>query len=139
MPRPYSRGIQDANFAPASLTLPAAASTTVTTTGFDFGTNTTFPESIEFRIVVPALSAVIVPDTKTVTVTVETSTTSNFAAIDEVLFTQTLTGAGGVGVAALDRRVKPPSNCAEFVRLKIAFGALTTDGSALAATFYVYF
>lgn len=130
------RLIQDASLNPAAFALPAAASTSVTSAVVDLGTDAFRPESIEFDLAIPALSTVIAPDTRTVTVIIETSTTSNFAAVDAEIFRRVLTGAGAAGIAAQTAlRGKPPSNCAQYVRAKITFGASTTDASALSATF----
>jgi hypothetical protein len=53
-----------------------------------------------------------------------------------VLRTVTITGAGGVGVAVpTELRVSLSQDCPEFVRGKVTFGASTTTGAALSATF----
>ena len=73
------------------------------------------------------------------TLIIETSTTSNFAAVASTILNDVLTGAGAAGIAATVRRVRLPSNCAQYVRGRVAFGANTTDGSALNGTFAVLF
>lgn len=129
----FARNIQDASRNPAAFVLPAAASTSVTSAAIDFGTDVYKPGNIELNLSVPALSTVIVPDTRTVDYIFETSSVSNFATIDQ---TQSYrqTGASGAGVGAFEARFRLPSNCKQFGRFKITFGASTTDGSAVSAT-----
>src|SRR5882724_8847596 len=103
MPAPFARNIQDASLNPAAFALPSAASTSTTSAVIDLGTDAVKGERIELNLTVPALSTVIVPDTRTVTYIIETSTTSNFAAIAATLLSVVATGAGGAGVAAFDR------------------------------------
>lgn len=134
-----SRNIQDASLNPAAFALPAAASTSTTSTGIDFGADSHKPETLELELSVPALSATIVPDTRTVTYIVETSTVPNFASIAQTILQDVMTGAGGVGVSAFLKRVRLPSDCARYVRFKVTFGASTTTGAAISATGTVRF
>lgn len=135
MSNELARNIQDASLNPAAFALPAAASTSTTSAVIDLGADTYKPENIELDLAIPALNATIAPDTRTVTAIIETSTTSNFAAVDATIFSRTLTGAGGTGIAAQTAlRARVPSNSARYVRAKITFGASTTDGSAVSAT-----
>lgn len=133
-----ARNLRDANIDPAAFALPAAASSSTNSTGVDFS-DSAYKRGITLELSVPALSTTIVPDTRTVTYIIETSTTSNFAAIDQTLLSVVQTGAGGAGVGALLKRVRLPDNCAQYVRAKITFGASTTDGSAVSATLSVRF
>lgn len=133
------RNIQDKAVNPVAFALPAAASTSTNSTAIDFGTDVTKPEELELELSVPALSTTIVPDTRTVTYIIETSTTSNFAAIDQTLMSEVQTGASSAGVGAFLKRVRLPSNCARYVRFKITFGASTTTGAAVSATGTVRF
>lgn len=136
MANEFARNIQDASLNPATFTLPAGASTSTTSAVIDMGTDTFKTERIEFDLAIPALSTTIAPDTRTVTAIIETSTTSVFTAVDATIFSRILTGAGGTGIAAQSGlRCRLPSNCAQYVRAKITFGASTTDGSAVSATF----
>lgn len=139
MAHELSRNIQDVLVNPVAFALPAAASSSTNSTGIDFGADVHKPETVELELSVPALSTTIVPDTRTVTYIVETSTTSNFAAIDQTLMQEVATGAGGAGVGAFLKRVRLPSNCARYVRFKITFGASTTTGAAVNATGTVRF
>lgn len=125
--------LQDASINPATFTLPASASSSTQSAAIDLGTDTFKNARYEFQLSIPALSTTIAPDTRTVTALMETSTTSNFSAIvhsQQYIYT----GAGGVGIAATKSRFRIPSNCSQYVRFKVTFGASTTDGSALSAT-----
>lgn len=136
MANEFARNQQDASLNPVTFALPAAASTSTTSAVIDFGLDTVKPSNLELDLAIPALSTTIAPDTRTVTAIIETSTTSNFAAVDATIFSRILTGAGGAGIAAqTGLRCRLPSNCARYVRAKITFGASTTDGSAVSATF----
>lgn len=139
MPNLYGRSSLDRDTYLAAFALPAAASGVTQSTGFDFGTDALKTANIELELVVPALSATIVPDTRTVTVTVETSTTSVFTAVAREIYRKVQTGAGGAGVPAYNHLVRLPSDCEQYVRAKVTFGALTTDGSAVSATFRILF
>lgn len=135
------RLIQDALINPVAFALPAAASSSTQSLGIDLGTDPFRPESLEFDLAIPALSTTIAPDTRTVTAIIETSTAANFATIDATILSKVLTGAGGAGIGVQTNtlRARPPSNCARYVRAKITFGASTTDGSAVSATFSLRF
>lgn len=139
MANEFARNLQDASISPAAFALPAAASSSTTSAVVDLGVLTVTPEEIEVELSVPALSTTIAPDTRTITYIIETSTTSNFAAISQTLLTPAVAGAGGVGVAAFLSRVRLPSNCARYLRFKVTFGASTTDGSAVNATGKILF
>lgn len=139
MANEFARNIQDAAVNPAAFALPAAASSSTNSTGVDLGTDAVKPESIELELSVPALSTTIVPDTRTVDYIIETSTASNFATIDQTILNERQTGAGAAGVPAFLKRVRLPSNCARYVRAKITFGASTTSGAAVSATFTLRF
>lgn len=139
MANEFARNIQDAALEPAVFALPAAASASTQSAVVDLGADTYKPERVELQLSIPALSTTIAPDTKTVTLIIETSATSVFTAVDSTILSNVLTGAGGAGIAAANYRVRLPSNCARYVRGRVAFGANTTDGSALNGTFAVLF
>jgi len=134
MANELARNIQDASLNPAAFALPAAASSSTTSAAIDLGTDTFKPENVELDLAIPALSTTIAPDTRTVTLIAETSTTSNFSAVAQTIASKILTGAGGAGISATSVRCRLPSNCERYVRFKVTFGASTTDGSALNAT-----
>jgi hypothetical protein len=132
------RNVKDANFV-KTFALPAAASSSTTSAILDLGTNTYLPEAIEVSLSIPALSSTIVPDTRTVTLIVEVSTSSTLATVSQTVLSEVLTGAGGAGVAATEKRVRLPAGCPRYIRAKVTFGTLTTDGSANSATFALLF
>lgn len=138
-PNVFARKLQDALVDPAAFALPASASSSTQSAAIDLGADEVKPDTVELELSVPALSSTIVPDTRTVTLIVESSTTSNFAAIARTLASKTLTGAGGAGIAASKLRARLPSDCERYVRFKVTFGASTTDGSAKSATGKVLF
>jgi len=138
----FARNTKDFAVSPAAFALPASASSSTNSTNIDLETaagNNFRDGNIELELSVPALSATIVPDTRTVTYIIETSTTSAFSAVDQTLLSVVQTGASGAGVGAFLERVRLPSNCARYVRFKISFGASTTTGAAVNATGSVLF
>ena len=133
----FSPNVQDRAVNPAPFALPAAASSSTNSTNIDLGTaagGNYRDGNIELELSVPALSATIIPDTKTVTYVVESSATADFASVDQTLLSEVVTGAAGAGAAAYLKRCRLPSNCARYVRFRVAFGAATTTGAALNAT-----
>ena len=138
MANEFALNLQDASLNPATFALPAAASSSTQSAAIDLSTDVFKNARGEFELSIPALSTTIAPDTRTVTVLMETSTTSNFAAV--VMSMQYIyTGAGGTGIGATRSRFRVPSNCSQYVRFKVTFGASTTDGSAVSATGKVLF
>lgn len=139
MANEFARNIVDATYYTTFALPSSASSSTNQTTPFDLGADTLKPENVEAEISVPALSATIVPDTRTVTLIIETCAATNFSSIDQTLYSEAFAGAGGAGIGAKTKRVRLPSNCARYVRAKVTFGASTTDGSAVSATFKLLF
>jgi hypothetical protein len=132
----FSRKVQDLAINPIPFALPAAsASTNSTSINIDGGIKT---ENMEFEISIPALAVGVIPDASVVSLILETSTTSNFAAIVATQ-TQTVTGAGGVGIPATSVRFRVQSNCPSFVRFKVTRGAGGTTASAFNGTGTVRF
>lgn len=115
-----------------SIALPAAASGTVTTDAIDIGEN---GHAVDVVVDVPALSATILPDTKTSTTSVEVSNDAAFASFDTIA-SEVQTGAAGAGAAAISVRASVPP-VYRYVRAKVVFGADTTTGAALSATLAV--
>jgi hypothetical protein len=133
MPNQYGAQVTDATLNPAAFALPAAASTSTSSAAIDFGLDVFKIANLELALVIPALSTTIAPDTRTVSVLLETSTVSNFAS---VVAQQTVvyTGAGGVGIAATETLFRLPSNAPRYARFTVTFGASTTTGAAFNAT-----
>lgn len=138
MANEFALNIQDASLNPVALALPNAASTTVTGAAIDFGADTVKPSNVEIDVAIPALSDTILPSTRTMTVIVETSTTSVFTAVAREIYRKVLTGAGS-GSGATIHRCRLASDNERYVRLKITSGASTTDASAVAATLTLRF
>ena len=133
IPFAFARNLQDASLNPVAFTLPAAASTSTSSTTVDLGAYQFQPEILELELSVPALSTVIVPAASTVTYLIETSAVSNFATIDQTLMSEVVTGAGA-GVVAFLKRARLNPNCAQDLRFRVAFGAACTTGAAFSAT-----
>lgn len=132
------RNIKDAAYV-KTWALPASASTSTNSAILDIGAAAFKSEEIEAEISIPALNATIAPDTRTVTLIIDSSTSSSIASVTQNLVTKVFTGAGGAGIGAQSLRVRLPSNCSRYLRATVTFGASTTDGSAVSATFQLLF
>lgn len=133
MANPFGRNIPDAALSAAPFALPAAASSSTQSAAIDLGPGQK-PENVQLELAIPALSATIAPNATTVTLTIESSTTSNFAAISRTLASVILTGASGAGVPASSLAAPLPPDSERFVRGKVSFGSGATTGAALSAT-----
>jgi hypothetical protein len=139
--RAYQRNIRDKDLL-VTTALPAAASTTVNGTPIDlgaasFGKAIHRGEGVELVARIPALNTTQLPDTKTLTATIQTSEDSAFGSGVRDLSTSTTTGAGGAGAVASELRASVPSDCFRYVRLKTVTGAATGDQSASSTEFAV--
>lgn len=135
MANEFAQNIQDASLNPAPFALPSAASSAVYSATLDLGADAYKPNNFpELDISIPALSATIAPDTKTVTVSVELSGDSGFASVSRTILYDVLAGADGAGIGAYAARIRFPSDAPQYARVKVAFGAGTTTGAALSAT-----
>lgn len=105
----------------ASAALPNGANVT-RTTGLDLGPLTARGARLaecELEISAPVLTAAELPDAQTITYAIETDDDAAFGSAivpADALCVQT--GAGGVGAAARSIRVKIPTNCERYVRLR---------------------
>ena len=115
-----------------------AASASTVSTAIDIGDNSFTGGNIEFELSIPALATGVIPDASVVSLILETSATSGFAAILSTQ-TETVTGAGGVGIAATSARFRVPSDSAQFVRFKTTRGSGGTTAGAFNATGSVHF
>ena len=106
-----------------------AAATTTAAIDLESGPSSDFLADVEFELSVPALTVGQVADTQTIAYTVETSATSDFSSTTVLMSLQTVTGAGGTGVAALTRRFKLPTNVQRYVRIRA-----TKTGASNAST-----
>lgn len=118
--------------------LPAAAASN-SHTGIDIGARTSpngiFPGSVELEISWPALPALV--DAKTVIFTVNDS--ANNSSFTSLGLTHTLTGAGGVGVAAGTKRFRLPSNVRQYVNVSQAVLTAGGDNTAVSTTVSLIF
>ena len=111
---------KDANLSETKA-LPAAAASAVTT-GIDLGALTGIAgaarlEDMEWRLTVPACPDLV--DDKTIIYSIETDNDVAFGSAKVVNANLiTMTGAGGVGCAAVDERFKLPSDSERYVRVK---------------------
>jgi hypothetical protein len=117
-----------------TIALPASASANTVTAGIDLGDGLE-KGKYELELSIPALSTTIAPDTRTVTLTIEQSASATFASGVSTINTLALAGASGAGIAASTLYARASVNNGRYVRGKVAFGASTTDGSALSQTF----
>lgn len=137
MANEFARNIQDASINPVAFAMGAASAST-TSTGIDLGADTYKSGNYEFELSIPALATGVIPDASVVSLILETSTTSNFAAITGT-YTETVTGAGGAGISATTARFRVPSNCPRYVRFKTTRGSGGTTAAGSNATGTVRF
>ena len=115
--------------------LPNGAASTATD-GIDLGhgANGDWLADVEFEVSAPALTTAEQPDDKTMTYIIEHDTDSAFGSaatlIDRVIVQ---TGAGGAGADAATKRVRLPSDCNRYIRLK-ATGSATGNSSTKSMT-----
>lgn len=121
-----------------ALALPAA-SASVVSDAIDLGAVSPGPivDDFDVLIEVPALPNLV--DTKKVTITLKDSADGvTFAAIPE-LATLVITGAGGVGAGAAERRVKLPPSVRQHLAMDIAVEAAGGNNTAVEASLSLVF
>jgi hypothetical protein len=142
MANEFAKNIQDASLNPATFALPTtiASAGSKTSAAVDLGADTVKPENVEIELSVPALSDTIAPagSTAGVTYSIESSTTSTFAAVARTIVSKNLVGTGS-GVAATLLRTRVPSDCERYIRARVLLGTTCTDASALAGTLTLRF
>jgi hypothetical protein len=123
----FQKNLRDADLR-VTRALPGAASTTVTSTPIDLGAiSADGARDVNAELVgkVAALNTTQLPDTRTVTLTIEASDDSAFGSGVDVLGTKVVTGAGGVGAAASELRAGCRElHCARYARLKSVTGVI---------------
>lgn len=137
-----THNVQDASLR-KTRALPAAASSTVHSAGIDLGALSARGARLadcELVVEAPAVGVAVLPNTKTLTYTVQHDDDSAFGGAAN-LFPSLIvqTGAGGAGAAAAVARRKLPTDCKRYVRLSITSGADVGDGSALSAVMSLRF
>jgi len=116
-----------------TVALPAAASSTVYTASINLGTGDKVA-GMDILITAPALDTTALPDTRTVTYTVQASTDNSSFSAASAVGTLTQTGASTAGAAATTLRVALPSNAAQYIRLAITTGGSTGDCSGVSGS-----
>lgn len=120
--------------------LPEGAASTQTA-GFDLGHNISgkLLAGCELVLDAPALATLELPDTKTVTYSIETDDNAAFAS-PTVLAASFLvqTGAGGAGAAAAQKKFRLPTGVERFVRVK-ATGVATVAAQTKTMTVSMVF
>jgi len=114
--------------------LPAAASSTVTSTALDLGhtANGAPLERGEILVSAPAVTTTMVPDTRTMTYNLIASANADLSSpVTVVSGLIVQTGAGGAGAAAATARYKPASDSLRYYGLQIVSGGSTTDSSTV--------
>jgi hypothetical protein len=89
----------------------------------------------DLSIDAPALSTTELPDTKTMTYTIEHDTDPAFGTTTTLATIGTQTGAGGVGAAAAQYRYRPPETVKRYVRATATLVAAAGNPSAKSFTF----
>lgn len=121
----------------AERALPAAASSTVDGAAIDLGHGSRgdFLANAELKVTAPAVTATMVPDTRTMTYSVihsDNADLSNPAVLYSSVIVQT--GAGGAGAAEASATVRLPVDVKRYVGVRVTSGPSTTDSSAVKAT-----
>lgn len=124
--------------------LPSAASSSVSTTPIDLRRTSNGQQitPCEIEIVIPALNATMLPDTKTATYVLEHSAALSSGALSSPTTLQAIavqTGAGGAGADGTTVKLKLPSDAERYIGLKCTLGAGTADASAVSMTLDILF
>lgn len=137
----YMRNIRDKDTNVTS-TMPSAASTTVNGSAIDMGAagfakavDRSCGGKVDLVCDTPDFNTTMIPDTRTLTITFQTSDDSAFGSGNVDIATFVLTGADGAGVAATQLRAALPANAKRYVRAKYVSGASTTTMAAVTSTF----
>ena len=142
MANEFARNLQDASLNPATFALPTtiAAAGSKTSAAIDLGADTVKTSNLEVELLVPTLSDTIAPAASTagVTYSIETSTTSTFAAVARTIVSKTIAGSAS-GVAQTALRCRLPSDCERYIRARVLLGTTCTDASAVAGTLTLRF
>jgi hypothetical protein len=125
----------DASMNPAARALPAGASATVNGASIDLNAVSPFiPGNTEFELVTPTVDQTMLPDTRTLTYTIEDSADDSSFAPLVVVSKSGQVGASNVGAAGATSRIALPSSVRRYIRLSIASGASVGNCSSVSAT-----
>lgn len=138
-----SFNVQDSGAA-VTLALPSAASTTVTSTGFDLGETTALAVTDgkwEFLLTAPALTTTMLPNGDTMTYNIVAADNAALSTNPTTLVAGAIvqTGAGGVGAALAKYRYRLPSVSQRYIGITIVSGSGVTNSSTLSATLAALF
>ncbi len=116
--------------------LPNNASTTVNGTSLDLGSamgqNDARLADCELLLTAPALNTTMLPDTRTMTYSLQCDEDSAFGSPRTLVASCIVqTGAAGAGAAEATFRMKLPSDCERYIRAVAVSGASVTDSSSL--------
>lgn len=121
------------------LTALAAAGATANSAAINLGAVEPGQLVNEFDVLIEVPATPSLVDAKTVIFTLQDSADgTTFAAIPE-LATLTILGAGGVGAAAAERRVKLPTSVRQYLRLSQVTLAAGGDNTAISSTLSLVF
>jgi hypothetical protein len=131
MPDQVSRNIKDADLI-ITRALPTADATVVST-DFDLGAVSpgVTAEGFELLLAIPALSATLLPNADTLTITVRSGSTAT--PTTSLGIVRVITGTGST-IAAQEFRVKLPSNVGRYVNVQYVAAGGTGDMSGVSAT-----
>jgi hypothetical protein len=141
MANTYSPARNDAALSPAAIALPAGSSTTVNSASIDLNAVTPFLAEMELELVTSSatLNSTALPNSETLTYTIEESTDdSTFTAV-HVLSEATMTGAGGAGDTANTVYTRLPSDVSRYVRVSVVSSGSAGDCSAATMTLKALF
>ena len=89
-------------------------------------------ENVQLTVEVPALNATQLPNSDTLTITIQGGASASPST--SLNLVRVLTGAGGVGVAAVTWAVRLPPDCPRYINVKFVAAGGTGDISASTAT-----
>jgi hypothetical protein len=134
MANELARNIKDAAHI-VTRALPTADGT-VTSSDIDLGAVSYQGENFELSIEVPALSAVLLPNADTLTITVQAGAAA--APTTTLNLVKVITGTGST-IAAQELRFRLPSDCPRYVNVKFVAAGGTGDQSGVSATIALRF
>lgn len=141
MSTPLSYGVQDV-LEIQSVALPNSAGGSAATANLDLGALAGISartEQDELLLTYPALTTTQLPNSDTVTYTIQACASAGFGSGVVTIGTVTQTGAGGAGAAGGTFRVKLPTNCPEYVQVSATLGSGAGNCSAASMTLQLVF
>jgi hypothetical protein len=122
--------VRDALVSPAAFALPSSAGSTQSASIDTGNVDGEFLAKVELLITAPALTVTQLPNSATVTYSIEHSAdNSSWSTLQASVLVQT--GAGGAGAAAATARYRPPTNVKRYIRLKATTATSPGDCSGV--------